>query len=51
MKFDEQNKVIIDTLSKVEAKAFIKFLKSEIYRHQDDIEQARRLIEKVREAK
>lgn len=49
MVFDEQNKVLIDTLNPTEAKAFIKFLKSEVYRHQRDIEDAKALIEKVRE--
>ena len=44
MRFDEQNKVIIDTMSRIEAKAFILFLKSEIARHQMDIEDVRVLI-------
>ena len=47
MEFNEKHKVIIDTLTRIEAKAFIKFLESEIIRHQDDIELARRLITQV----
>ena len=42
MKFNEE-KVIIDTLTPIEAKAFVKFLKSEIARHQMDIDNARDL--------
>ena len=49
MTFDEENKVIIETMDAPECKAFIKFLKSEIYRHIQDIEQAQELIGKVRE--
>ena len=44
MKFNPEHKVIIETLSKDEARAFIKFLRSEIIRHQDDIMLARKLI-------
>ncbi len=44
MKFNEQSKVIIETLNVNEASAFIKFLESEIIRHEDDIHQARDLI-------
>ncbi len=40
MKFDEQNKVIIETLNLAEARAFVLFLKSEIARHQMDIDNA-----------
>ena len=47
MKFDKTNKVIIDTLDRNEAKAFIKFLQSEIARHEDDIENVYDLIRKV----
>lgn len=47
MDFDKENKVIIDTLEPNEAKAFIKFLKSEIARHQMDIDNARDLIYEV----
>lgn len=48
MKFDKENKVIISTLSPLEASAFIKFLESEIIRHQRDIKEAKELIEKIR---
>ncbi len=44
MIFNEQHKVIIDSLSRDEANAFIKFLQSEIVRHYDDIKQAEDLI-------
>jgi len=47
MKFDEVNKVIIETMNIDEAKAFVKFLKSEILRHEMDINQARDLIYEV----
>uniref|UniRef100_A0A6H2A3I4 Uncharacterized protein n=1 Tax=viral metagenome TaxID=1070528 RepID=A0A6H2A3I4_9ZZZZ len=47
MKFNEVNKVIIDTMNPEEAKAFVKFLKSEMARHQMDIENARDLIYEV----
>ena len=47
MRFDEQNKVIIDTMNVSEAKAFVRFLMSEISRHQTDINSARNLIIKV----
>ena len=47
MKFDEANKVIVDTMNRDEAKAFVKFLESEILRHQQDIQQADDLIMKV----
>ena len=47
MKFNADHKVIISTLSTPEAKAFIKFLKSEIIRHEDDIRQAENLIKIV----
>jgi len=44
MKFDETNKVIIDSMNQSEARAFVKFLMSEIARHQMDIDNARDLI-------
>ena len=44
MKFDETNKVVIETMNREEARAFIKFLKSEIARHQMDIDNAITLI-------
>lgn len=47
MKFDETNKVIIATLNKPEARAFIKFLISEKKRHLMDIEEADKVIDKV----
>lgn len=47
MEFNPEHKVIINTLSRIEAKAFIKFLESEIIRHQDDINQAKHLIQTV----
>lgn len=48
MVFDKEMKVIVDTLNKSEASAFIKFLESEIMRHQIDIDQAKETIEKVK---
>jgi hypothetical protein len=47
MKFDKVNKEIIETLNQDEARAFVKFLKSEIARHQMDIDNARDLIYEV----
>lgn len=44
MIFNDEHKVIISTLDKSEARAFIKFLQSEILRHEDDIKQAKDLI-------
>ena len=49
MKFDDQCKVIIDTMDESEAKAFIKFLASEIFRHMRDIDDARKLVKTVEE--
>ena len=49
MKFDFDQKVIIKTLNQTEASAFIKFLRSEIIRHQRDIVDAERLIAQVKE--
>ena len=48
MEFNEQHKVIIGTLTRIEAKAFIKFLESEIIRHEDDIKLAQELIQEVK---
>ena len=48
MEFGEDCKVIIGTLDEVEAKAFIKFLESEIIRHQWDIDNAKELIREVK---
>ncbi len=47
MRFDETNKVIIDSMNQDEAKVFIKFLKSEIVRHELDIDNAKDLIHDV----
>ena len=47
MRFDEVNKVIINTMDTSEAKAFVKFLQSEIARHQMDIDEASWLIRGV----
>jgi len=47
MRFDETRKVIIDTLDRNEASAFIQFLQSEIARHENDIENAHELIREV----
>jgi len=44
VEFNAEHKVIIGTLNKDEARAFVKFLESEIIRHQDDINQAESLI-------
>lgn len=44
MRFDETNMVIIDSMNTLEARVFIKFLLSEIARHQMDIDNARDLI-------
>lgn len=44
MIFNDQHKVIVSTLNKAEAMAFVKFLESEIIRHKDDINQAKSLI-------
>lgn len=47
MDFDRVNKVIIETMNRGEARAFIKFLTSEIARHEMDIDNARELIKEV----
>ena len=44
MIFNKEHKVIVSTLNEAEARAFIKFLESEIIRHKDDINQAKSLI-------
>lgn len=49
MEFDITHKVIIESMSTREAKAFIKFLRSEIRRHQQDVEEAEILIQKIKE--
>ena len=48
MQFNSEHKVIISTLTRIEAKVFIKFLESEIVRHEDDITLARELITRVK---
>lgn len=47
MKFDNDDKVIIETMNSVEASAFLKFLSSEVKRHQRDIDEAYKLMDKV----
>ena len=47
MIFNADHLVIIDSLEPNEAKAFVKFLESEIIRHRDDIIQAQELINQV----
>lgn len=47
MKFNEVNLVIMESMDKMEAKVFVKFLKSEIARHDMDIDNARDLIKEV----
>ena len=47
MEFDVTHKVKIETMTKEEASAFIKFLASEIRRHEQDIREAKLLIEVV----
>ena len=44
MDFNEQNLVIIDSMDKSEASAFVKFLESEVARHEMDIDNAQRLM-------
>lgn len=48
MIFNKEHLVIIDTLNKDEARAFLLFLESEIYRHLADISYANELIVAVR---
>ena len=49
MKFGKDNKVKIETMNKEQASAFVTFLESEILRHQEDIEDAEKLIQTVKE--
>ncbi len=49
MEFNKQCLVIIDTLNREQAVAFIRFLQSEILRHRMDIDEADKLIGKVME--
>ncbi len=47
MKFDDKDKVIIETMDTAEAQAFIKFLDSEIHRHLRDVREAMELQSKI----
>ena len=49
MIFDEKHMVLIGSLNKDEAKAFVKFLLSEKYRHMDDIKMLDERIALVKE--
>ena len=49
MDFDKTNKVIIDTMDEAEARAFVKFLRSEVARHLMDIENAYKLMKRVKQ--
>lgn len=49
MKFDKEDITIVDTLNKVEAKAYIEFLLSEKRRHIRDIEFIDKRIKEVKE--
>ena len=46
--FGKDHKVIPETLTKETAPVFILFLESEIKRHQEDIDQTKALIEKIK---
>jgi len=47
MQFNQECKVLIESMNKQEASAFVKFLRSEISRHQMDITNAVELIHQV----
>jgi len=49
MEFNPKHLVIINTLTRDEASAFVKFLESECVRHEDDITIAKALINTVQE--
>jgi len=49
MEFDISHKVKIETMTREEASAFVKFLDSEIRRHQMDIEDAKLLKGLIKE--
>ncbi len=51
MRFNKDHKIIIASLDEAEARAFVKFLGSEIIRHYDDIVQAWALMEYVEKEK
>ena len=44
MRFDSDHKVIIDSMTLDECKAFVKFLISEMMRHEEDIDNAATLV-------
>lgn len=48
MKFDKEDITIVDTLNKIEAKAYIKFLLSEKRRHLRDVEFIDKRVKEVR---
>jgi len=47
MEFDKDNLVLVETMNREEARAFVLFLASEILRHRDDITKARLLASGV----
>lgn len=47
MKFSKDHKVILSSMNKTEAQAFVLFLDSEILRHAEDIKSAGELRDKV----
>lgn len=49
MEFSDQCKVIVQSMNRGEAMAFIKFLHSEIARHKMDIQEANKLILHVKD--
>lgn len=49
MKFNKENKVIIESMDEAECRAFVKFLQSEIYRHLRDVADAEDLMREVRD--
>jgi len=46
--FDEDHKVIPETLTKETAPVFILFLESEIQRHQEDIDETTDLVKRIK---
>ena len=48
MDFSEEAKVLISTMDRQQAEAFVIFLHTEIVRHARDIEEAKELIEEVK---
>ena len=49
MEFTEDHLAIIETLTRIEARAFVKFLEMEVRRHQDDITMLKATILQVRQ--